>query len=252
MDNSMERSAPRGSVVVTGGASGIGRAIVAACAEAGLRVHVVDRVAPGELAGDVHAHIMDVTDETAWRRLFDTLGGDSVSALVNNAGVGGPFGPITGVDADAFQAVFDVNVLGAFLGMKHAIAHFEASGRPGAIVNIASVGGCRARSFFAPYAASKAALIQLSRSVAVECAQRALPVRVNTICPGAVETPLLDRLADAIPGGEPAAREMILRGIPLGRTAQPEEIAKVAMFLIGPDASYVHGTEIVVDGGAIA
>ncbi len=244
------------AVIVTGGASGIGHGVGEAFAEAGADVHVVDRVSPeaSTRLPAIHYHAMNVTDEGAWERLFQGIGDGpaTLRTLVNNAGIGGPFGPIDSVSKEAFEGVMAVNLTGAFLGMKHFIRHMRKKEDVGTVVNIASVGGCRARSFFSPYAASKAALIQLSRSVAVECSQQKLDVRVNTLCPGAVDTPLLHRLIEAMPGGPVQARRQIAEGIPVGRIATTEEIASAVLFLAGEASRYVQGTELVVDGGAIA
>jgi NAD(P)-dependent dehydrogenase (short-subunit alcohol dehydrogenase family) len=135
-----------------------------------------------------------------------------------------------------------VNLRGTFLGMRYGLPPMLAAGR-GSVVNISSMAGVVALPGGAAYAASKAGIIQLTRTAAVECAGRG--VRVNVICPGAVDTPMTAKI-------DPAIRTQAAAMTPLGRVAEPEEVAKAAVFLACDDSSYITGTTLMVDGGYTA
>jgi NAD(P)-dependent dehydrogenase (short-subunit alcohol dehydrogenase family) len=235
--------------LVTGAGAGIGRAIAHACAAEGARVYVTDvdassaeRVA-GELASaGAQAIAADVSrgqDVTAMFRAVEKRDG-RLDVIINNAGltVRGDFRHLT--DAD-WVKIREVNLDGIVRVARDGFALLKASGR-GSLVNIASIMAHRGLRGLTAYSATKGAVTALTRGLAVEYAP--FNIRVNALCPGFVET-ALTRRALRIPG----IREALLDSTPLRRFGEPEEIAKVAVFLASDDASYITGAEIAVDGG---
>jgi NAD(P)-dependent dehydrogenase (short-subunit alcohol dehydrogenase family) len=188
--------------------------------------------------GSATAARLDITDEQQWAAVVDQVQGDGrvVTGLVNNAGVSFRH-RFEDTPAADFRRVIDINLTGAFLGIR-AIAPLMAQAGGGSIVNIGSISGLI--GYFSPsYGASKWGLIGLSKSAAGEWGH--LGVRVNAVLPGAVQTPLLE--------GATALMAATVDSIVAGRTAQPEEVARVVRFLLSDEASYVNGAEWVVDGG---
>lgn len=236
-------------VLVTGAASGIGLAVAVALEAQGVRVHGVDR-APRPSGRQGPWHRFDVADAQAWAALRETFaaGNKELGGMVHCAGIGGPAGPLESIGEAALDEVLRINVVGAFSAARFALATMKR----GSIVLVASVGGLRGRPFLAPYAASKGAVVQLGRSVALECTARRRPIRCNTLCPGPVATPMLEAALRALPGTREEALDMVLGGVPLGRLAEPEEVAQSALFLLGTDSAYLTGTELVIDGGSIS
>jgi NAD(P)-dependent dehydrogenase (short-subunit alcohol dehydrogenase family) len=252
--------------LVTGGASGIGAATVRRFAHEGARVLAVDvqdergAALAEELGAAVRYQRADVSREpdvaAAVDRAVAAFG--RLDVCFNNAGVGGVSGPIAEIPADEFDVSVGVLLRGVFLGIKHA-ARVMLPQRAGSIVNTASVAGLQAG--FGPhvYSACKAAVIQLTRTTAMELGESG--VRVNCICPGGIATPLLARAAaedlSALAGGAvgelPAAEELVKaflsRAQPIQRAGLPDDIAEAALFLGSDAASFVNGHALVVDGG---
>ena len=253
-----DSGALRGKVaIVTGAATGIGRASALLFAQAGARVALADvrapelaaaeaavRAAGGETASlvadlgrpDDCAAVVDAT-----MRAFGRL-----DVLLNNAGVGTMVvgGTVESISIDHWDLAQDVNVRGMYLVSRAAVPHLRGKG--GAIVNIASVSAFRG-SVERPshaYAASKGAVLALTRAMAASYGRDG--IRVNAICPGTIRTRLTADIVDRV---ERSAREG--RGIPLGRVGEPEDIARCALFLASDDAAFITGAEIVVDGGAM-
>ena len=229
--------------VITGTASGIGAESARLFAEEGARVVGVDLdpAAEGELT--IQA---DVSDEAQVRAAFaeavEKLG--RIDVLMNNAGINPPDdGSVLETSLEAWQRVQDVNLRSVFLCCKHGIPHLlEAGG--GSVINVASfVAVMGAAVSQGSYTASKGAVLSLSRELGVEFAGRG--VRVNALCPGPVNTPLLKELFAKDP--ERAAKRLV--HIPMGRFGESEEIAKAAIFLAGDDSSFVTATAFMVDGG---
>jgi NAD(P)-dependent dehydrogenase (short-subunit alcohol dehydrogenase family) len=193
--------------------------------------------------GDALCVTVDVTDEASVGALVERVG--SLHIAVNAAGIllGGP---VDDMDADAFARVFQVNVTGLWLSMKHEIRSMKAAGG-GAIVNIGSNIGARiVRPALGAYAASKAAVSSLTRTAALEAIAHS--VRINCLCPGPVDTPLSMR-----PGEDRAARDARVAATnPSKRVATTDEIAATALWLASDSASYIVGQDIVIDGGASA
>lgn len=238
------------TVLVTGAGSGIGRSIATAFAAAGATVALVGRrvealeetvalIAEG--CGVATAFAADVTQEAAVVDVLARLG--RFDAGVNAAGIFST-GAVDTMDADAFAQILSVNLTGTWLAMKHQIRALKAFGG-GAIVNIGSnIGGRTVRPGLGAYAASKAAVLALTRTAALEAIAQG--VRINCLSPGPVDTPMSLR-----PGEDRAARDARIAATnPSGRVAQPAEIAAAALWLASDAAAYIVGQEIVIDGGA--
>jgi NAD(P)-dependent dehydrogenase (short-subunit alcohol dehydrogenase family) len=236
--------------VVTGGCSGIGLATVRRFAAEGARVVVADVDAPrggevAEAAGGLFVHC-DVTDaaqvEALFRAAKDTYG--SVDVAFNNAGISPPDDDsILDTGIDAWRRVQEVNLTSVYLCCKAVLPYMLEQGR-GSIINTASfVAVMGAATSQISYTASKGGVLAMSRELGVQFARQG--VRVNALCPGPVNTPLLHELFATDP--ERAARRLV--HIPLGRFAEPEEIASAVLFLASDDSSFVTASEFLVDGG---
>jgi NAD(P)-dependent dehydrogenase (short-subunit alcohol dehydrogenase family) len=240
--------------VITGAAGGIGREAAILFSAEGAQVCVADVDSdPGERTAaecrDAFFFQADVTDpesvEAMYAATVDRYGG--VDILYNNAGImPGDDASILDTEPDAFQRVQDVNVRGVYLCCKHGIPRLLERGG-GSVINVASfVALMGAATSQISYTASKGAVLSMSRELSVEFARRG--VRVNALCPGPVETPLLMRLFS----DDPAAYERRRIHLPMGRLAQAREIANAALFLASDESSYVNGTTFLVDGGLTA
>ena len=246
------------AALVTGGTSGIGLAAARRLAEEGAAVLILGREAdrlakalatlreavPG---ATIDGRTADVTDAAA---IADAAGAAAaptgrLDILVAAAGIDGEGRDVLDLDPASFGRVLDVNVRGLFIAGQAAAREMTRDGRGGSIVLIASVNGLAAEPGFADYNASKGGAVLLARSMGRDLAGRG--VRVNAVCPGYTRTPMTQASLD-----DPAALASILAAIPLGRPAEPEEIAAVVAFLASDEASYVTGSAIVVDGGRTA
>ena len=241
--------------LITGGASGMGQSEAILFAKEGAKVVVADLLeAQGrdvvdgiaKSGGQARFVRLDVTSEDAWR---DAVAGTvanfgKLDILVNNAGISGTFDPDT-MSTTAWDTLMSVNAKGVFLGMKHAIPAMQTAGG-GAIVNISSISGFVGQDkLHMAYNASKGAVRLMTKSVAVQYAKDG--IRVNSVHPG-IMPPMRTSKASA----DPAWREKSLRAVPMKREGRVEEVAYAVLFLASDEASYITGTELVVDGGYLA
>jgi 3alpha(or 20beta)-hydroxysteroid dehydrogenase len=236
--------------LISGGAGGMGATAARLFAAEGARVVAGDIAddagkALADEIGDAALYVhLDVTREDDWvdavRQAEDHFG--KLDVLVNNAAILA-FGSIEQTTVELFMKLVSVNQLGVFLGMKAAVPAMRRAGS-GSIVNLSSVEGVRGASGLVGYGGTKFAVRGMTKVGAVELG--ALGIRVNAICPGVIDTPMLR--AQGLEAVEDLT--VIFKGIPLGRTGLPEDIARVMLFLASDDSSYINGTDILVDGGA--
>jgi NAD(P)-dependent dehydrogenase (short-subunit alcohol dehydrogenase family) len=242
-------------ILITGALTGIGRATALAFAREGATVVVSGRreakgkALEAELRGfgaEAAFIAADVRHEDDVRRLVDQTVArfGRLDVAVNNAGTEGTPGPVTGQTPESYAAMFDTNVLGTLLSLKHELRVMQAQGA-GSVVNISSTMGERGAANLSLYTASKHAVEGLTKSAALEAA--AFGVRVNAVAPGPTETAMLDRLT-----GSPDKKAAFYAAVPLKRGAQPEEIAAAVTFLGSDKASFITGQIIRVNGGKTA
>jgi NAD(P)-dependent dehydrogenase (short-subunit alcohol dehydrogenase family) len=246
--------------LITGAASGIGRATALLFAREGARVVAADRDLPGSQqtvsqiqaqGGEASAVQVDVTEavqvEAAVQAALDKYG--QLDILFNNAGTGETVTSIVDLSEAEWDRVVAVNLKGVFLGIKYGAATMLKAGRGGSIINTASVAGVVGFAGHAAYSASKAACLHLSKTAALELARA--NIRVNAIAPAFTATPMVEDLVSASRDPE-RARKKLAQVIPLGRLGQAEEIANAALFLASDESSFVTGTALILDGGLTA
>lgn len=239
-------------VLVTGALTGIGRATAIAFAKAGARVVVSGRRDDAgrslvtelhELNAEAEFVRADVRHEEDVRNLVDQAVAQfgQLDVAVNNAGTLGTPGPLTEQSAESYAAIFDTNVLGLVLSMKHELRVMQAQ-RHGSIVNLSSIVGHKALPGDPLYVASKHAVEGLTKAAALEAV--AFGVRVNAVAPGPIATEMLDQLAS-----DADARAALIATVPLGRPGTPDEVVRIIMLLASEQASFVTGAIVPVDGG---
>jgi len=242
--------------LVTGGGTGIGQAIAGSLAAAGLEVTICGRnIEPLEkvAAGNprIHAMTADVTDEASVEALYESAQAarGNFDVVIANAGIA-LSAPVGKTSLDMWSQTLAVNLTGAFLSVRPAMDTMKTAGG-GRIVFIASIAGLKGAPYISAYAASKHGVIGLMRSMAAELAQT--PITVNAVCPGYVETPMLERTVANIVGktgrDEQAARDAIARVNPQGRIIEPQEVADAVMWLCSKGARSVTGQAIAITGG---
>jgi len=261
--------------IVTGAASGIGRACAVALADEGVAVLATDIDDSGtketvdlieKRGGKALAANHDVTDEARWDEIMTLceteLGKPAI--MVNNAGVA-IGGAILEFSLADWQKQMAINMDSVFLGTRAAMRAMQESG--GSIINLSSIAGLRGSAGVSAYCASKGGVRLFSKAAAVECGQLGFPIRVNSIHPGIIDTPIwqksIARMTDTMSADQLAAlstqnganalsADAIARGAPMGRAGQPEEIADMVVFLASDSSSYISGQELVVDGAMTA
>lgn len=245
--------------VITGGAGGIGKAAGKLFVAEGADVLLVDldedtlKSACEDIGSNKVSYcVADVSkaadNDTMIATATERYGG--VDILLANAGIEGDVASILDYDESRFDQVMAVNVKGPFLGLKSAIPAIEKRGG-GSIVITSSVAGLKGAPNFAPYVTSKHAVIGLMKSAALECAAK--NIRVNTVNPSPVETRMMRSIEEGFaPGAAEEAREQMRSRIPLGRYAEPEDIAKIMLFLASSDSEFITGSVYAADGGSTA
>jgi dihydroanticapsin dehydrogenase len=239
-------------IIITGGVNNIGKEAVRRFVAEGAKVVIGDineaagRAAVAELGPSTHFVKVDVTDEASVHQLIESavawLGG--LDVLCQNAGLQHS-GAVTEFDAKRWDAIFAVNSRAHFFGAKHAIPHLRKSGK-GSIINTASLAGKRGGPGLTAYSASKGAVIAFGTALAMELARD--NIRVNTICPGWVDTPFNQPAIDFM-GGRAQQENVVKQIVPLGRQAIPSEIAPLFVYLASDESSYMTAQAITIDGG---
>ncbi|KIC63787.1 glucose 1-dehydrogenase [Pseudarthrobacter phenanthrenivorans] len=239
--------------LVTGAGSGIGRATAIAFAAEGADVVLADIDAAGNdetarLAGEHGGRVLTAKCDVTSSRDIQAVIGQTIKefgrldAAFNNAGIEQPPAPLVDITEDEWSRLLDVNLRSAFLCMKYEIPAMLKTGG-GSIVNTSSGAGVVGIRDQAAYVASKHGIIGLTKSVALEYAAQG--IRVNAICPGIIETPMMDRFS----GGTPEGRERVIGQEPVGRMGRPEEIASAVLWLSSDLGSFATGHAMVIDGG---
>ncbi len=236
-------------MLVTGAASGIGRRTAERLLAEGALVHGAD-LTPIASEG-VIAHKLDVTSEADWQALAQNIASQHgrLDGLVNAAGVI-RMGTTAETTIEDFRLVMAVNVEGTFLGCKHAMRMMQGQGT-GSIVNISSTAGLCGSPGAAAYTASKGAVRLLTKTTALEAIALPSRIRVNSVHPALTNTPMADSIVDQL-GGSDEIRQALSGLMPSGRLAEPDEIASGILFLLSDEASYMNGSELVIDNGFTA
>lgn len=246
------------TALITGAASGLGLATAQCFAQEGARVVLTDidhaRVQDAAqrlcAAGhDAAALAHDVTREADWDRVIAAVGA-TLDVLVNNAGVG-RLGNVEQASLQDWRAVLEINLDGVFLGTQKAIAAMK--GRGGSIINVSSIEGLIGEPNLAAYNASKGGVRLLTKSAALHCAAQGYGIRVNSLHPGYIATPMVTGALAGLPADVAQALQAdIVSRIPLGRLALAEEIAPALVFMASDESRYMTGAELVIDGGYTA
>jgi NAD(P)-dependent dehydrogenase (short-subunit alcohol dehydrogenase family) len=253
--------------LVTGAGSGIGRATAVLLARHGAVIYCadIDQPAAEQTASTIVAEngraqpcLLDVTSEPAWCAATDRVLAEQgrLDVLVNCAGIASTC-PIEDLRLEDWRRVLAVNLEGVFLGTKHAVRAMRRQPSGGSIVNVASVSGVKAQPTASAYCASKAAVIMLTKTVALECLRNKDNIRVNAVSPSGVKTPMWKTMPFfqdlmAREGSEEAAFRAMVRDAPQGRFAEPEEIALAILYLASDESLFVTGTNLMIDNGDTA
>lgn len=238
------------AALVTGGASGLGEAIVRRFVAEGATVLITDIDEPAgaavalELGNKTTFCPLNVSIEEDWQRAMGISG--PIDILVNNAGIT-THGSIEDVTLDQFRHEFEVDVVGVFLGCKYGVANMKDRG--GSIINMSSLCGVRAQGDLVAYNAAKAAVTHMTKSVAVHCASKGYGIRCNSIHPGVIHTPILDKVLAQVPNPDEVYAGWVAAH-PIGRIGKPEEIAAAAVYLGADESAFTTGAEFRIDGGS--
>jgi NAD(P)-dependent dehydrogenase (short-subunit alcohol dehydrogenase family) len=229
--------------LVSGSAQGIGRGVAELLAEEGALVYAGDikDVASGKGIEPVK---LDVTKAEDWKKVVDAIVAKHgrIDVLVNNAGIVRAYGQVADTELEDFNAVVSVNLTGTFLGMKAALPAMR-NARNGSIINFSSIWGNVGVGGAAAYSAGKGGVRNLTKNAAISYAPE--NIRVNSVHPGLIRTPLVEAQSDEMNAG-------IIAATPMGRMGTPREVANVCLFLASDESSFVTGSELIVDGGYLA
>ncbi len=245
--------------LITGAASGIGKACARHLAREGATVVLTDREPAGEaVAAELGAphrfHLLDVTDEPGWDRVV----GDTVAqlgrldVLINSAGIGA-LGNVEQATVADFRRMYAVNVEGTFLGCRAAIGAMKQRGG-GSIINLSSVAGLIGVPDLAGYCASKGAVRLLTKSIALHCARAGYNIRCNSLHPSFIDTPMVDAMAATMAGGRDPTkvRAQLEQAAPLGRLGHVDDVTHLVVYLASDESRFITGAELPVDGGLTA
>ncbi|MEM9620565.1 MAG: glucose 1-dehydrogenase [Pseudomonadota bacterium] len=257
-------------VLITGGASGIGKGCALRLAQEGARVIITDVQttmaeetvaeisaddAVQQAGGQISCLQHDVTQEAQWQTVIAGVVAEygGLHVLVNNAGIG-IGGSILDLSLEDWQRQQAINLDGVFLGIKHSIPAMRDTGS-GSIINMSSVAGLKGSANLAAYNATKGGVRLLTKGVALECAQNRWPIRVNSVHPGVIDTPIWTKVnPEFLEEGDNAVDldGMAELGVPTGQVGYPVDIANGVLFLASDESTYITGTELVIDGGISA
>jgi len=255
--------------IVTGGGTGIGRAAAQRLAEEGAKVTIAEfdaesgQATVAELGGDAVFVQHDVRNEANWQSLMEQVAArhGRPDILINNAGILATQNDqaLADTDMDQWRAIQSVNVEGVYLGCKYGVAAMTADGGRerggaggGAIVNMSSIAGLIGTPHLVAYGASKGAVRQLTKSVAIDCARKGLGIRCNSVHPGVIVTNMGNQVMGMGNGDVDANWAVRVKLVPMGEPGQAEDVANCILFLASDEARHVTGAELVVDGGMTA
>jgi 3(or 17)beta-hydroxysteroid dehydrogenase len=239
------------TALVTGGASGLGLSICQRYAAEGANVIVTDIDEDAglslarELGPTARFERLDVSQESDWQSVFARVG--TLDILVNNAGIT-TLGSIEDVTLEQFRHEFEIDVVGVFLGCKAAIAKMKGGGG-GSIINMSSMTGVRAQADLVAYNGAKAAVTHMTKSVALHCAKQGYGIRCNSVHPGLIRTPIIDKVLAQAEDPDMVYAGWIA-GLPVGRLGKPEEIAAICVYLAADESAFSTGAEFRIDGGS--
>lgn len=241
--------------LVTGGASGLGAAMSRRFVDEGAAVVIADvdtdsaAVLAGELGPSASVQKLDVTEEADWIAAFAATEQRKgrLDILVNNAGIT-DFGTVESLDVQKFRHMLEVDLVGVFLGCKHVVPLMKRTG--GSVINMSSMCSVRAQPEYSGYNAAKAGMTHLSKSVALHYAAQAYRMRCNTIHPGVIRTPMLEKVMAQVDDPQALYASWVALH-PIGRMGEPADIAGMALYLASDEASFITGAEFVVDGGSV-
>ena len=246
---------------ITGAAGGLGSAAARMLARHGAKVFLtdVDADATRRLADEINhelgaqtawSAVQDVRDEAVWQQVLEqaaqAMGG--LSVLVNNAGIGS-LGSIESIKLKEWQRVMSINLDSVMMGCKYALPYLR-NAQPASIINISSLAAFKVDPDYTAYNTSKAAVAMLSKSVALDCARQKIDVRCNSVHPAFIRTGIVAPFFEAL--GEEEATRKLVRGIPLKRLGEPDDVAYAVLYLASDESRYVTAAELVIDGGARA
>jgi 3(or 17)beta-hydroxysteroid dehydrogenase len=238
------------TALITGGSSGLGAAMAARFVAEGAAVVIADiddaggealAAELGEKARYIH---LDVTQEADWASAMEGI--DTLDCVINNAGIT-TAGNIEQVTLEQFRHEFEIDVVGVFLGCKYAVAKMKQTG--GSIINMSSLAGIKATADLVAYNGAKAAVAIMTKSIAAHCGKSRYGIRCNSIHPGVIRTPILDKVLAQVPNPDEVYAGWVAVH-PIGRIGTPEEIAAIAVYLASDESGFTTGAEFRIDGGS--